>query len=60
MNKFAGTFVRGVATGVAVGTAMGMLGNPFNTRKRNQMRKNATKALHAVGELVQNAQYMMK
>ena len=60
MNKIAGTFVKGVAAGVAVGTAMSMLGNPFNSRKRTHMRKNATKALRAVGELVQNAQYMMK
>lgn len=60
MNRAAGTFVKGIATGVAVGTAVAMIGNPFNTRKHNNMQKNAKKALRAMGELVQNAQYMMK
>lgn len=60
MHKVAGTFVKGIATGMAVGAAVSMVGNPFASRKRQKMRKNATKALHAVGEIIQNAQYMMK
>jgi gas vesicle protein len=60
MNKVMGTFVKGVATGMAVGTAVSMIGNPFHSRKHTHMKKNASKALRAVGELVQNAQYMMK
>ena len=60
MNKLAGSFVKGIATGMAVGTAVGMISMPFKANKRNHLRKNATKALKAVGEIVQNAQYMMK
>ena len=60
MNRMAGTFVKGIATGMAVGTAVGMIGNPFRASKRTHVKKNAAKALRAVGELVQNAQYMMK
>lgn len=60
MNKAIGTLTKGVAAGMVIGTAVGMIGNPMNIRKRNRMKKNATKALHAVGEIVQNAQYMFK
>ena len=60
MRKMAGTFVKGIATGMAVGTAVGMMVKPFKANKRTNMRKNASKALRAVGEIVQNAQYMMK
>lgn len=64
MNRFSGTFIKGVATGIAVGTAVGgvvnMVGHPMSTRNRSHMKKNAVKALHAVGDLIQNVQYMMK
>lgn len=64
MNRFAGTFVKGVATGIAVGTAVGTVvnrvGHPISNRSRNQMKRNAAKALHAVGDVIQNVQYMMK
>lgn len=60
MNKWVGTFTKGVATGMAVGTAVGMIGNPFESRRRKNMKKNAMKTMRAVGELVQNAQYMFK
>jgi hypothetical protein len=60
MNRTAGVFVKGIATGMAVGTAVGMIGNPFKASKRSHMKKNATKAIRAVGELMQNAQYLMK
>lgn len=60
MNKTAGIFVKGIAAGMAVGTAVGMIGDPFRSNKSSHMKKNATKALRAVGEIVQNAQYFMK
>ena len=59
-HRTTGTFLKGIATGMAVGAAVGMVGNPFASRKRQKMRKNATKALHAVSEIIQNAQYMVK
>lgn len=60
MNRFVGTFTKGVAAGIVVGTAVGMIGNPMTARKRVRMKKNAQKAFRAVGDLVQNAQYMFK
>jgi gas vesicle protein len=60
MNKLVGTFTKGIAAGMIVGTAVGMISNPLTSRKRSHMKKNAGKALRAVGELIQNAQYMMK
>ena len=60
MAKTFSTFTKGIATGMAIGTAVGMIGNPLNLRKRNRMKKNATRALRAVGEIIQNAPYMMK
>lgn len=60
MNKYVSSFSKGIAAGMVVGTAVGMIGNPLDVRRRSRMKKNATKALHAVGEMVQNAQYFMK
>ncbi|MDR3644227.1 MAG: hypothetical protein P4M02_04040 [Clostridia bacterium] len=60
MNKTIGTFTKGIATGMVVGTAVAMIGNPGGMRKKMHMRKNAQKAVRAVSELVQNAQYMFK
>jgi hypothetical protein len=60
MNRAIGTFTKGIATGMAVGTAVGMIARPMDIRKRARMKKNATKALHAVGEIISNAQNMMR
>lgn len=60
MNKTIGSFTKGVATGMVVSTAVGMIAHPTDIRKRARMRRNATKALHAVSEIVTNAQRMMK
>lgn len=61
MMRTVGTFTKGIATGIVVGTAVGMIGQPMlNPRRRTHAKKNAAKALRAVGELVQNVQYMMR
>lgn len=60
MNRTVGTFTKGIAAGIAVGTAVGMITKPMDIRRRARMKKKATKALHAVGEFVQNAQSMMR
>lgn len=60
MTKGVATFTKGIATGMAVGAAVSMLGNPMGARKKMRMKKNATKAMRAMGELIQNAQYMFK
>lgn len=52
---------KGIIAGVVAGAAVGMIaGWPMDRHKRSNVRKNANRALHAVGELVQNAQYMMR
>ncbi len=60
MNRGAMSFVKGVAAGMAVGAAVSMIGNPFENRKRTVLKKNAGKALKAIGGLMNNAQYLMK
>ena len=60
MNKAFGTFTKGIATGMAVGTAVSMIARPMDIRKRARMKKNTAKALHAVGEIISNAQSMMR
>lgn len=60
MNSKFGIFTKGMAAGVAVGTAISMVTRPFDMRKRRHMKKSAEKALHAVGEIIQNAQSMMR
>ena len=60
MNRAVSTFTKGIATGMVVGTAMGMITRPMDIRKRARMKKNTTKALRAVGEIIANAQNMMR
>ena len=57
---------KGVITGVVAGAAIGMIAG-WPRRSRHQaavnmqhVKKNANRALHAVSEIVQNAQYMMR
>ena len=60
MNKTIGTFTKGIATGMAVGAAVGMITKPMDIRKRARMKKNASKVLRAFSDIMQNAQSMMK
>ena len=61
MNRGTMGFVKGIATGIAVGAVVSsVMGNPFESRKRTMLKKNAGKALRAVGGLMQNAQFLMK
>ena len=54
-------FVKGIATGIAVGAVMSsVIGNPFESRKRTMIKKNAGRALKALGGLMENAQFLMK
>ena len=60
MKRMIGTFTKGIAAGMVVGAAVSMIGNPLNARRRMRTKKNAMKAVRAVGELVQTAQFMFK
>jgi gas vesicle protein len=53
--------MKGIATGMAVGAAVGMIGDPFRSAKKGMDgKKMAAKAMKAVGEVMENVQYMMK
>jgi hypothetical protein len=60
MPKGIGTFTKGIATGMIMGAAVSMISKPMGNHKRSNLKKNASKTLRAVGDLIQNAQYMMK
>lgn len=57
MNKAMSTTLTGVAVTMAVGGAAYMLNNKKNKRK---VKKNATKAVKAVGHFVDNISYIFK
>lgn len=56
MNKGLAAFTKGIATGMAVGTAVGMIARPMDIRRRAKMKKNAAKAVRAIGEVMSNVQ----
>jgi len=60
LPKGIGTFTKGIAAGMVVGAAVSMISKPVNMRKRSHLKRNATKTLRAVGDIIQNAQSMMK
>ncbi len=64
MNRGIGTFAKGIATGIATGIAVGsavsMVTKPMDIRKRARMKKQATRALRAVGAVVSSAQNMIR
>lgn len=60
MNKTVGTFSKGIATGIALGTAVGMIARPMDIRKRARIKKNTARAIKAVGEVISNVQSAMR
>lgn len=60
MSKTISTFAKGIATGMAVGTAVGMIARPMDIRKKSRMKKSATRALNAVGDIISSAQNFMR
>ncbi|HEX2938159.1 MAG TPA: hypothetical protein VHO66_04490 [Ruminiclostridium sp.] len=60
MNKTFGTFSKGIATGIAVGTAVSMIARPMDIRKRARMKKNAARTIRAIGEVVSNVQNIVR
>ena len=47
-------FVRGVGIGMAVGAAAGFMGSCYLRTNRRHIKKNVGRALHNMGELVDN------
>jgi len=54
-----GRVVKGVSAGIAVGMVVGSVGSMFLRNNKNVKRK-ASKAIEAVGNVIDNVQYMMK
>ncbi|HCC00501.1 MAG TPA: hypothetical protein DEP42_04700 [Ruminococcaceae bacterium] len=60
MHNHMSNVSKGIIAGVVAGAAIGMIAAwPSEHRRHSNVKKNANKAIHAVGELVQNVQYMM-
>ena len=51
--------VKGVGSGLAAGAVVGFVGSQM-MKNEKQMKKKAGKAMHAVGDLLDNVQYMFK
>ena len=59
MMKSMRGYAKGMAAGIAVGAAVGAIcGRMMHNKKA--VKKNAGKALRAVGDFLDNVQYMMK
>lgn len=59
MQKAMSSVVKGVAVGMAVGTATFMVAN-HSKSKSKALKKNAGKAMKAVGTIIDNVAYMMR
>lgn len=58
MNQFMNAVVKGVAVGAAVGTAAYMM-KPKHSRSKI-IKRNATKAVKTLGNVMENVAYMIK
>lgn len=60
MNKTASNVVKGLMAGAAVGAATYMMTSAKRKKVGRKMKKNAGKAMKAVGTIVDNVATMMK
>lgn len=51
--------VKGIGTGLAAGMAVGFVGGQM-VKNQKQVKRKANKAMHAVGDLFENVQYLFK
>ena len=52
-------FIRGAAAGIALGAVAATVGNAMVKNKKG-FKKSASKAIRAVGDIMENVQYMMR
>ncbi len=52
-------FVKGMGTGVVAGVAVSLISNKM-MRENKHLRRNANKAMHAMGGLLDNVEVMFK
>ncbi len=59
MQKGFSTYMKGIGTGLIAGAAMVTAGSMM-VKNNKSVKKNAGKAIHAVGDFIENVQSMMK
>lgn len=59
MSRNAMNMVRNIGTGLAAGIAVGLVGSQM-MKNDKQIKRKAGRAVHAVGDLLDNVQYMFK
>lgn len=61
MNRGLNGFAKGVMTGVVVGSVVGSVAATMKkNRNKSYIKKNAGKAINAVGDFVDNMRYIFK
>lgn len=53
-------FARGMGAGIAAGMTVGIVGAQMMLRDKRHFKRNAGRAVHAIGDLIDNVQYMFK
>lgn len=59
MSRNGSGFIKGIGTGLAVGAVVAAMGSSMMKNKKS-LKRNAGKAIRAVGDIMDNVQYMMK
>lgn len=60
VNRSTMKFVKGMGAGMAAGMIAGAVGSSLVRSNKKSLKKKASKAMKAVGDVVDNVQYMMK
>jgi hypothetical protein len=60
MAKTSMGFAKGIGAGIAAGMTVGIVGSQMMMRDKRHFKRNAGKAVHAIGDLIDNVQYMFK
>ena len=60
MSRHTANFVKGIGTGIAAGIALGVVGSRLMVANKKTIKRNAGKAMHAVGDLLENVQQMWR
>ena len=59
MSRGVSGFLKGVGAGVATGMIVGAVGSNIMKNNKN-VKRSAGRAIKAVGDIIENVQYMMK
>ena len=54
MNKSVGDFMKGMGMGVALGCTAGVVGISMLKKNKKGLKRNAGRALHSIGDLLEN------